>query len=860
MVFESGSFLGTTLPAPSDLVSGLTVENDAPNVYVRDRLTNTTRCVSVNMTGTQTGDDDSRYGVISANGRYVAFLSNATDLVSNDNDGNNPDHRQNVFVRDLVNNTTTLVSVNHAGTGPGTNSNTGDFGTSRNPSISADGRYVAYESDAVDLISNDTNGLTDVFVRDLQAGTTILASANVRSGSATGDGSSNNPVISSDGSTVAFDSLSNNLDTKYTGLAPFSNYQVYAFNVQTKKATLVTFDPTAQIAGNGDSGFASLSANGQVIAFQSSATNLVATSDGNGPFPDVFVRNLTTGTTSLVSANGAGTASGDSTSFAPSISADGHHVVFSSLANNLVAKDTDGTDIGSKDVFERNLDSGTTQLISVNSSGTNSGNNTSDMANQTFVNSVQQSSGVVSTDGRYVIFISKATDLVPGFVKLNDPTFGYDLYLRDTTQGTTTLISHQLGTNTTGGNQISGTAGMTPDGSYISFQSTADNLVSDDHNDGINQTDVFVAPDGFQPIGPGSVQLDAATYDVGGHDGSVTIHVSRTGGSTGAISVKFTTAGVTAAPGVDYTDSTQTLSWANGDASQKTISIPILVNPSGKGTKTVNITLGSLTGGATLGATSSAVLTIHDTLAVVVFESASFTANVRDGVAHVVLSRSGDLSSSVSVVLSSPGGSDFAGFQSTVTLPANVPTVTVSVPIQNDGQPGEADANALFSLSSPSAGASLGGTVSAHLVIHDDNPFPAPLRVTSISTPALSVKVGSGKKAKTKKLTVLQITFNGNVASGVLNLGAYTVKSGKTKKKITTYTKPVRLSSATYNATTHVLLLYPSGSLNLALPEQLQITAASLTDAYGRALDGNHDGQPGGNLIATFSKKGVTIN
>ena len=119
VAFESGSFAGITLPAPSDLVDGLTVTNDAPNVYVRDRLLNTTTCVSVNTSGTATGDDDSRYPIISANGQFVVFLSNATDLVPNDNEGNNPDHTQNVFVRNLATGTTTLVSVNAAGNGPG---------------------------------------------------------------------------------------------------------------------------------------------------------------------------------------------------------------------------------------------------------------------------------------------------------------------------------------------------------------------------------------------------------------------------------------------------------------------------------------------------------------------------------------------------------------------------------------------------------------------------------------------------------------------------------------------------------------------------------------------------------------------
>ena len=162
-------------------------------------------------------------------------------------------------------------------------------------------------------------------------------------------------------------------------------------------------------------------------------------------------------------------------------------------------------------MFERTLSANTSRLISINSSGTNSGNNASDLPNQTFVNSVQQSSGEVSSDGRYVIFKSRATDIVTGFVKQNDPTFGYDVFLRDTIAGTTTLITHQLATTANGGNQISGTAAITPDGRYVAFQSTASNLVSSDAN---GQTDVFVSPANFQLVSPGVLQFSAASYSV----------------------------------------------------------------------------------------------------------------------------------------------------------------------------------------------------------------------------------------------------------------------------------------------------------------------------------------------------------
>src|SRR5881396_2678305 len=133
------------------------------DVFLRNRTNNTTTLVSVNLTGAGGGNGHSVSPVISTDRRYVAFESEAANLVPNDTNG-----VSDVFVRDLQNGTTTLVSVN--GSGAGGN------GASTSPVISADGRYVAFVSDAWDLVANGTNGASDVFVRDLQNGTTILAS------------------------------------------------------------------------------------------------------------------------------------------------------------------------------------------------------------------------------------------------------------------------------------------------------------------------------------------------------------------------------------------------------------------------------------------------------------------------------------------------------------------------------------------------------------------------------------------------------------------------------------------------------------------------------------------------------------
>ena len=208
--------------------------------------------------------------------------------------------------------------------------------------------------------------------------------------------------------------------------------------------------------------------------------------------------------------------------------------------------------------------------------------------------------------------------------------------------------------------------------------------------------------------------------------------------------------------------------------------------------------------------------------------------------------------------MSSPGGHDVAAFQQTITFSPNTPSAVLTIPIQNDGQPGESDVAIPLSLLSPGPGATLGTTSSATLVVHDNNPFPTPVIVTSLQLPTIKVKTGTGKKAKTKTETVVQLHLSGGL-NGAGNLADYKLLSGQTKRGVTTFKTVVPLASAVYNSTALTVTLIPKGKLNLSKPEQLRITAALLTDAYGRPLDGNYDGQPGGNFVATFKNRGITF-
>ncbi len=422
--------------------------NNAPDVFLHNLAAGTTALVSHRNAGlpARTGSGFSSSPSVSADGRYVAFMSDAPDLVPGDANGTS-----DIFVRDVSAGTTTLVSVNSAGTATGN-------GFSYGPSISADGRYVAFTSYASDLVPGDTNGFGDVFVRDLLTGTTRLVSAN-RAGTASANGFSGNAVISADGSHVAFESSATDLTANIT----FGRGDVFERDLATGTTTLVSVTPTGT-GGNGLSDSPVLSADGGTVAFTSYASNLAA-NDYNGT-SDIFVRRLDSGTTTLVTVNSAGTATGNSSSFDPALSANGKVIAYMSLASDLVGNDTNNT----YDVFVYDLKAGTTTLVSVNQAGTASGNGMSEVPS-------------ISANGRYVAFDSSASDLAP-----NDTNGTNDIFVRDLKTGTTTLVSVNRA-GTASGNDFSFNAVISADGHTVAFTSFASDLVGTDTN---NTANVFV--------------------------------------------------------------------------------------------------------------------------------------------------------------------------------------------------------------------------------------------------------------------------------------------------------------------------------------------------------------------------------
>ena len=213
------------------------------------------------------------------------------------------------------------------------------IGDSEGPSISAHGRFVAFYSSAANLVGSDTNGARDVFVRDRKTGKTTRVSVNSHGAQANGESFA--APISADGRFVAFLSSASNLVGGDTNGAR----DVFVRDRKAGKTRRVSVDSHGA-QGNGDSFIPSISADGRFVAFYSDAANLVA-GDGNAA-GDGFVRDRKAGRTKRVSVASHGT-QGNDTSFPPSISADGRFVAFTSLANNLVAGDTNGA----SDIFAR---------------------------------------------------------------------------------------------------------------------------------------------------------------------------------------------------------------------------------------------------------------------------------------------------------------------------------------------------------------------------------------------------------------------------------------------------------------------------------------------------------------------------
>ncbi len=383
--------------------------------------TATTTRVSSNSAGVAASGGPCEAPWATADGRYVGFSCEATNLVPGDTN-----FAEDVFLRDRVTGKTERVSVASDGTQAVYPSN-----RSR---ISADGRYVAFDSFAPNLVPGDTNGLTDVFLRDRAAGTTVRVSLTADGKQA--NGSSYGASISPDGRYLTFTSDAPNLvpgDTN--GWA-----DVFRLDRQTGRVALVSASK-AGVPGNGASDSGIVSADGRYVVFESQASNLVSGDTNNSA--DVFVKDMTTGTVKRVGLTTAGRQFGGGATD-PSMSADGRYVTFSGQPSGGFAQ-----------VYVRDLKLRTTTLVSVGADGKPGNAGTFE--------------ATISGSGRYASFTTGATNIVPG------SPFFFNTYVRDLATGTTILASRTW----TGApiNESTLDGQMTDAG--LVFVSFADNVVAD---------------------------------------------------------------------------------------------------------------------------------------------------------------------------------------------------------------------------------------------------------------------------------------------------------------------------------------------------------------------------------------------
>lgn len=371
-----------------DLVPG--DDNGKADVFVRDLKKGTITLVSMNAAGTGPGDEDSESPAISANGRYVAFRSRATDLVPGAATG-----VMNVYRRDLKKSTTVLASVSTAGT-------VGTASHCHSVTISGNGRYVVWSSSADDLLAGVDDTHEDVFVRDMKKGVTMIASATP--GGASGNGSSRSASVNANGRYVAFQSDANDLTTGDAN----GSQDVYVRDMRKGTTTLVSVTSTGTASGGASP---SISGNGRHVAFRSSSTELVELPAGSGE-DQAFLRDVRKGVTRPVSINAAGTAFGDSDSEPPrahALSANGRFVVIVSYADDL-----EGGPSGGGSAYLRDMKKGTTALVSVRPGETAGvGDVTQDAA--------------ISGNGRWVGFATGVAGVIPS---LTDTNGSDDVFVR----------------------------------------------------------------------------------------------------------------------------------------------------------------------------------------------------------------------------------------------------------------------------------------------------------------------------------------------------------------------------------------------------------------------------------------------
>jgi Tol biopolymer transport system component len=345
-------------------------------LFVRDLKTGTTQLVAPASRGVQPIQPS-----FSANGRFVAYAE-----PDSFGDGN-------IYLYDSKSGKTSVVTIGRNGKPAG--------GRSQNPSVSANGRYVAFSSDSKQLTRPQPVAPRNEFVRDMKTGKT--QQVNVTSNGKPGNGYCHHPSISGDGRYVAYETQATNIVKGARG------YNVYVRDLKRQRTIFASVSSSGKRANKG-SHRAAISGDGRYVAFVSKATNLVKHDKNH--WADIFVRDLRKGKTKLVSVSSSGRQA-DHPSNAPAISNHGGFITFESSAKNLVPGGSDGK----LHVFFRDEHSGKTVQVDVSSSG-----KSANVGVGVLIDAYTQSLAM-SSDGRVAAFESPATNLVPGQTDGNDAVY-----------------------------------------------------------------------------------------------------------------------------------------------------------------------------------------------------------------------------------------------------------------------------------------------------------------------------------------------------------------------------------------------------------------------------------------------------
>jgi hypothetical protein len=413
------------------------------NVFLRDRTNNTTTLISANLAGTGGGNGDSIPTALSTNGQFACFESSASDLTPNDTNA-----VVDVFVRDLLSNTTMLVSM-------ATNGGVGN-GVCRGSVMTPDGRFVAFVSAANSLVANDSNNIPDVFVRDLQSNVTTLVSVGALSTNSLSLSSSESPEITPDGRYVAFYSSATNLmaGANHGG-------EVYVRDLLSNTTIWASSNSQTTFGASAFSYNHAISSDGLYVAYQSSSNAPLAMQPTQRA-GYVFRFNTADGTTDIVTTNAFVPPQPAQEINSLAMSPDGRFIAF--------VGNTNGTDGTTSAIFRWDALSGTTLLVSADLSGNIPSNSVCDSPH-------------MDPSGRYVAFLSSAPSLATNLL-----TGDYHLYLRDTVASVTALLDAD--TNSIGSAVSPATVPRLNDvGGFVAFESLDANLVANDRN---HDYDLFI--------------------------------------------------------------------------------------------------------------------------------------------------------------------------------------------------------------------------------------------------------------------------------------------------------------------------------------------------------------------------------